>query len=160
MAPGTDSKISESKIRGYKNFANKIWNITRFVLENLDETTLREEWADTWTDEDKQDFADLDSAIQDTTKHIEEYRIDLAFDRVYHYVWHTFADVVIEKSKPALKAGGHEARRTSAKLYSLLITSLKLLHPFMPFVTEEIWSHLPKKDIDMLMVSSWPLKTR
>jgi valyl-tRNA synthetase len=159
MAPGTDSKISESKIRGYKNFANKIWNISRYVLENREGADLADHTQKNaeWSAEDKKDLADLDEAVRDTTKLLEEYRIDLAFDRVYHYVWHTFADVVIEKSKTPLKNGTPEEReRTSAKMFILLTASLKLLHPFMPFVTEEIWSHLPKKESDLLMIADWP----
>ncbi|OGG44309.1 valine--tRNA ligase [Candidatus Kaiserbacteria bacterium RIFCSPHIGHO2_01_FULL_48_10] len=153
-APGNDIKLSEDRIRGYKNFANKIWNIARFVLENQPKEAPREV---EWTEEDTRDIAQLNTAVAEITKHLEEYRLDLAADRVYHYVWHTFADEVIEKSKTALKGNDAIAQaRTAAKLYLLLTTSLKLLHPFMPFVTEEIWSHLPNKETDLLMITHWP----
>lgn len=161
MAPGTDSKISEDKVRGYKHFANKLWNIARFVLENQPEEISKN---NSWTEEDEKDIANLNAAIADVTKHLEEYRLDLAADRAYHYVWHTFADEVIEKSKSALKGDTPAKARTAQKLYLILSTSLKLLHPFMPFVTEEIWSHLPthrkaegqKKETDLLIIAKWP----
>lgn len=155
MAPGTDSKIDENKIRGYKNFANKIWNIARFVLENTEGTDLSERHD--LSPEDQEDIAELNRTIADVTKNLDEYRIDLAADRVYHYVWHTFADEVIERAKPVLKGTDAVAQRAVAwKLYTILTSSLKMLHPFMPFVTEEIWNSLPKKDTDLLMVAEWP----
>jgi valyl-tRNA synthetase len=155
MAPGTDSKIDENKIRGYKNFANKVWNIARFVLENTEGTDLSERHD--LSAEDQEDIAELNRTVADVTKNLDEYRIDLAADRVYHYVWHTFADEVIERAKPVLKGTDAVAQRAVAwKLYTILTTSLKMLHPFMPFVTEEIWSSLPKTDADLLMVAEWP----
>lgn len=155
MAPGTDSKIDENKIRGYKNFANKIWNIARFVLENTEGTDLSE--AHDLSAEDQEDIAELNRTVAEVTKHLDEYRIDLAADRAYHYVWHTFADEVIERAKPILKGTDAVAQRATAwKLYTILTASLKMLHPFMPFVTEEIWSALPMKDAELLMVARWP----
>ncbi|NCN52239.1 valine--tRNA ligase [Candidatus Parcubacteria bacterium] len=156
MVPGSDSRISEDKIRGYKHFANKIWNISRFVLENRTVDTAKETQ---WDDADKRDLAELDATITDVNGHMESHRIDLAVDAVYHYVWHTFADEVIERSKDALKGDDVSARiRTSRKLQHILTTSLKLLHPFMPFVTEAVWQELPKdmKDAELLMVAKWP----
>jgi valyl-tRNA synthetase len=161
MAPGTDSKIDENKIRGYKNFANKIWNIARFVLENVEPFDITA--PHDLSVQDKEDIAELNRAVADVTKNLDEYRIDLAADRAYHYVWHTFADEVLERSKPVLYGTDAVAQRATAwKLYLLLTTSVKLLHPFMPFVTEEIWSSLPaqvglpQKDVDLLMVARWP----
>lgn len=158
MAPGTDSKIDENKIRGYKNFANKIWNIARFVLENTEGADLTERHD--LSAQDQEDIAELNRTVLDVTKHLDEYRIDLAADRAYHYVWHTFADEVIERAKPVLKGTDAVAQRAVAwKLYTILVTSLKLLHPFMPFVTEEIWSSLPFKETELLMIAPWPKNT-
>lgn len=155
MAPGTDSKIDENKIRGYKNFANKIWNIARFVLENTETTDLSERHDLSATDQE--DIAELNRTVLEVTKQLDEYRIDLAADRVYHYVWHTFADEVIERAKPVLQGTDAVAQRATAwKLYTILTASLKMLHPFMPFVTEEIWSSLPLKETELLMIASWP----
>ncbi len=153
--PGADLAMREDKVRGYKNFANKIWNITRFVLENVEKSDI-EERADL-SAEDQEDLRELNRVVTDVTRHLDEYRIDLAADRAYHYVWHTFADEVLERSKTVMKGTDVVAQRATAqKLYTILTTSLKMLHPFMPFVTEEIWQSLPTKDADMLMVAAWP----
>ncbi len=153
-APGTDSKIDENKIRGYKNFANKIWNITRFVLTsnegfNLDTKTEL-------TEKDEKILTDLKETIKDITADMDNYRFYLASEKIYHYIWHSFADIIIEESKIALN-GNDELAKNSIQytLYQILITSLKLLHPFMPFVTEEIWNSLPHQDKKMLMIEEW-----
>jgi valyl-tRNA synthetase len=154
-AIGNDIRFDENKIRGYKNFANKLWNITRFVLEN----TPQEMSDDTpiLTGEDEEDIRELRELIETVTTHFETYRMDLAADALYHYVWHTFADVVVEKSKEALKGDDANARaRTVWKLQYILETVLTLLHPFMPFVTEEIWQNMDRRDSALLMVRPWP----
>jgi valyl-tRNA synthetase len=150
MAPGTDSRISEDKIRGYKNFANKLWNIARFVLENQTATSAGTASVDAIVKE-------AEALSERATKHIGEYRIDLAFDEIYQFVWHRFADEIIEESKTILKGEDAAAREErAAALYAALVEFLKLLHPFMPFVTEEIWSALPQKETELLMVAPWP----
>ena len=93
----------------------------------------------------------------DVSTNIEAFRLDLAADTVYHFVWDRFAAEIIEESKAILKAGGPAAESRRHTLYAILDTSLRLLHPFMPFVTEAIWQNLPKKDSDLLMVAKWPL---
>ncbi|MES2134983.1 MAG: valine--tRNA ligase [Patescibacteria group bacterium] len=153
MAPGTDSKISEEKIRGYKNFANKIWNISRFVLENGGGTTTDAPYTET----DEALAREADVLAKHVSEHIEKFRIDIAFDLLYHFIWHRFADEILEESKPILK--GEDARSKSSRqrlLYYILTLFLKLLHPFMPFVTEEIWTYLPKKETELLLVAPWP----
>lgn len=156
MAPGTDSKISEEKIRGYKNFANKIWNITRFVLENGGGSTPDAPY----TKEDSLLAQEVAGVTKNVSEHIEKFRIDLAFDILYHFIWHRFADEIIEASKPILKGASEEEKASRQKLlYETLNQFLRLLHPFMPFVTEEIWTYLPQKETKLLMVAPWP-KTR
>ena len=157
-AIGNDIKFDESKVKGYKHFANKIWNVTRFVLSNTLE--LDPSVKPPLTKEDEKRLEDLKNAVADITKHFEAYRLDLAADTAYHYFWHTFADVIIEESKSALN-GDDEVKRRSAQwmLYTTLTTTLKVLHPFMPFVTEEIWAHIPGSDLkkrELLMVEPWP----
>ncbi|MBX4189026.1 valine--tRNA ligase [Candidatus Parcubacteria bacterium] len=137
QAPGTDSRISEDKIRGYKNFANKLWNITRFILSQEKTGELKQELID-----------ELQALMLDITKDIEEYRLHLAAEKIYHYVWHRLADEIIEESKGKPEYG--------ATLYYILENVLKLLHPFMPFVTEEIWQSIYNEE-RMLMVSKWPI---
>jgi len=155
-APGTDSKIDENKIRGYKNFANKIWNVTRFVLSNIegfDVDTKPEIVA-----ENQKQLDELNEIVKDISKDIDEYRFYLASEKIYHYFWHNFADIIIEQSKTPIY-GTDEKAKASAQwtTYEILITCLKVLHPFMPFVTEEIWGDLPHKNKKLLMIENWPI---
>ena len=154
-APGTDIKLAEERIKGYKNFANKLWNIARFVLtsvEGIDHKTPVP-----FTETDAKLLGDYDALLTDVSADLEHYRLYLAGEKLYHYVWHTFADVIIEESKPIINGedAGAKASRQHL-LYAILIRSLKALHPFMPFVTETIWQLLPQKDSDLLMVAKWP----
>ncbi len=154
-APGTDSKIDENKVRGYKNFANKIWNITRFVLTSTEgfDVDSQPEIAV----EDQKLLTELKTTVKNVTTDIDEYRFYLASEKIYHYVWHTFADIIIEGSKAAINGTDRIAKQSAQHtIYQILITSLKLLHPFMPFVTEEIWLSLPHKDKKILMIENWP----
>ncbi|MES2416211.1 MAG: valine--tRNA ligase [Patescibacteria group bacterium] len=148
-APGTDSKVSEDKIKGYKNFANKIWNITRFVLDNVSEDNFENEVENELTKEFKK-------IIEDITADMENYRFHLASEKIYHFIWHRFADELIEESKEIIKAGGEKAEERKNTLVSIWKDCLKVLHPFMPFVTEEIWSILPIKDRNLLIIEKWP----
>ncbi len=161
---GNDLKLSEDRVRGYKHFANKVWNITRFVLESIESRVGP--WDSTvLNDEDEEKVREAHRLAADVSKHLDSFRLDLAADLVYHFVWHRFADEIIEESKAVLK-GNDPALRTSKQrmLYEILIISLKLLHPFMPFVTEAIWQKLPalssvegpEKESDLLMVAKWP----
>lgn len=154
-AVGNDMKLSEQRVKGYKHFANKIWNISRFVLENTDGTDVSEK--PQLTDVDQKRITQLNETAEHITEHIEKFRLDIAADALYHYVWHEFADVILEESKSVLNGEDETAKRSAQwTLNEILTTSLKLLHPFMPFVTEEIWQSLPKKDADFLMVAKWP----
>jgi valyl-tRNA synthetase len=152
---GNDVKLSEDRIRGFKNFANKLWNISRFVLENTSDVDLNAPYNET----DKKFIDKTNSVVASITKNIEGFRLDLAADEVYHFVWDDFAAVEIEFTKSVLKnqsAGDFAVKSAKRKLYETLIVSLKLLHPFMPFVTETIWQHLPHKSSDQLMIAKWP----
>lgn len=135
IAPGTDSRMHEDKIKGYKNFANKLWNITRFIMSQSNEGELKKDLVD-----------ELDELAKDVTEDMENYRFYIAAEKIYHYIWHRLADEIIEESKGKDGYG--------ATLHYLLENSLKLLHPFMPFITEEIWGEL-KKD-NLLIIEKWP----
>lgn len=149
-AAGTDQKISKDKIKGYKHFANKLWNIMRFVDMNAAGLDM----AATLTRADEERIAALEAAKKEIAGHLDAYEFHLAGEKAYHYVWGTFADVVIEESKAAL-AGSDMAAKQSAQrmLMTILTGSLKMLHPFMPFVTEEIWGKLGNKNL--MMVEKW-----
>jgi len=150
---GNDMKLSEDKVRGYKNFANKVWNITRFVLENTPTESLEAPLSE----HDTEIVSEAQRMAAEVSKHIDTFRIDLAADMTYHFVWHRFADEIIEEAKLVIKAGEPAASMSASRmLYEVLTTSLKILHPFMPFVTESIWQELPKKESKLLMVARWP----
>lgn len=152
-AIGSDISFDESKVKGYKHFANKLWNIGRFVLEHTEGADLH---APRTTD-DEMILSSFNAFVSQVTVDIEEYRMYLAAEKIYHYIWHELADKILEESKPIL-AGSDAAAKASrqATLLTLLDQCLRLLHPFMPFVTEEIWGSMPTKDAPFLMVARWP----
>lgn len=149
--PGNDLKLSEDKVRGYKHFANKLWNVTRFVLESVD---LAKPSAPALND--MHIIEEAKACAAHVAENIGKFRLDLAADEAYHFVWDRFAAEMIEESKSILKAGGEAASSRAAALHEALIIILKTLHPFMPFVTEAIWQELPEKDSRILMVARWP----
>lgn len=155
-AIGSDIRFDEQKIKGYKHFANKLWNIARFVLSNTEDLDYAVK--PPFAPNDFETLTQLDAVVLDVSKDMEEYRYHLAAEKIYHYIWHTFADDIIERSKEALFKGTPEAKLSAQwMLYHILSTMLKLLHPFMPFVTEEIWSMMPhEKSRPFLMVETWP----
>lgn len=157
VGPGSDSNMSEDKIKAYKKFANKLWNITRFVLENTEGVEIQENF--NYSEQDKKIIEARESLIKDITKEIEEYKLYLAAEKLYHYTWHEFADKILEDSKNILEKGSNEEKKSRKHLLAeTLIILLKTLHPFTPFVTEEIWQSLPyNKDAELLMVSKWPV---
>lgn len=150
--PGNDIKLSEDKIRGYRNFATKIWNAARFVM--MSKKTEFAKAKITYSPADKKDLEKFKKIKAQVTKHLEKYEFHLAADILYHYFWHEFADKIIENSKPRLASENtKDAAAAYAKLETVLSESLKMLHPFMPYVTEEIWQKLGKKNL--LMVEKW-----
>jgi len=156
-APGNDMPLSEDKIRAYKKFANKIWNISRFVLTNI--ADMDTQTAPSLSDRDQEILAGLQATVSEVTTDINKYNLYLAGEKAYHYIWHDLADNVLEESKVILNGTDTTARAArQIVLAKCLTTSLKLLHPFMPFVTEAIWQEFPAhlKDTDMLIVAKWP----
>ena len=147
--PGSDLSLQEDKIKGYKNFANKIWNITRFVLDNIDEQNFTNKIENELT-------AEFKTIIADITNDMDNYRFHLASEKIYHYIWHRYADEIVEESKEIIKNGGEKAEERKTALISIWTDCLKVLHPFMPFVTEEIWSMLPTPEKNLLLVEKWP----
>ena len=155
--PGTSLALAEDRIRGYKNFANKIWNIGRFILMSIENEPANSKY----TAEDQKYIDDLETIIKDITKDMDEFRFYLAAEKIYHYIWHTFADKIIEESKAKLASEDPTVKASAQKmLLEILTTCLKLLHPFMPFVTEEVYSKLPinspTDEKKLLIVEEWP----
>jgi valyl-tRNA synthetase len=155
-APGIDTKISEDKIKGYKHFANKLWNISRFVLQSTEEFSYDENF-DAWTENDKELIKTQDSEFETLTQEMNNLKIHIASDRIYQYIWNEFAAKIIEDSKPILKDGTIEDKNSRAQfLLHSLRKILIVLHPFMPFVTEELWSLMPFSNGKILMIEKWP----
>ena len=149
--PGMDISLSEERMAGYRAFANKIWNASRFVLMNMEEDTL-EIREDELTLADRWIRSRLAKIIGELNEALEKYKFYEAADKIYHFIWHEFCDWYIELVKPSLK----ENNRTSlAVLVDSLDQIMRLLHPFMPFITEEIWQHLPREE-KALAVAPFP----
>ncbi|MEI6280859.1 MAG: valine--tRNA ligase [bacterium] len=152
--PGTSLSLSEDKIKGYKNFANKIWNATRFVLDNTKNFQIPTN--PEYDEEDKKSDEELRVLMKEITKEMDEYKFYIVAEKLYHYFWHTFADIIIERSKKKI-LNNTNADSAKVLLYTQLTTLLKALHPFIPFVTEEIWSMMPhSKNKQLLMIEKWP----
>ena len=154
-SPGSDSKTSQDKIKAYRNFTTKIWNASRFVLINYDEK-LKTKPA--YTAKDKKNLKQLEEIKKKVTKHIEEYKFHQAGELLYQYFWHAFADKIIEESKERLLSEKDSDRRAAQDVVmKILKESVKMLHPFMPYVTEAVWDKIPKEkgEQEMLMVQSW-----
>ncbi|MBI2029984.1 valine--tRNA ligase [Candidatus Gottesmanbacteria bacterium] len=134
--------LSDDKVRGMRNFANKLWNVARFVEMEKEKVKTESLHKD-----DKWILAELNTTIKTVTDSLEKYKFNEASETIYEFIWHKFADIYIEKTKSRRK----EAQQT---LEHVLDESLKLLHPFMPFVTEEIWGKLNKDK--PLIITSWP----
>jgi valyl-tRNA synthetase len=155
-AMGRDVRISDKRIQGYRFFINKIWNAGKFVLTNIEGIDPK----NTALDPDKLSLADkwiltkLNRAIEDTRKALDEYRYNDAADTLYQFTWHTFCDWFIELSKPMMAS--KEALYTKLVLYHVFKSLLEMLHPIIPFVTEEIWQYLPGNDDESIVITQYP----
>jgi valyl-tRNA synthetase len=155
--PGADMPLSEDKVRAYKKFANKVWNITRFTLTSVSDYDPNS--SPTLGEVDAAILTRLQAIAVEITDDIESFRLHLATEKIYHYIWHELADEVLEQSKDIIASGGNAKIARQQVLAECLTTALTLLHPFMPFVTEAIWQALPThmKEREMLMVTKWPI---
>ncbi len=156
ISPGNDTRFSKEKVEMARNFANKIWNASRFVLMNVDK---REPQMDrnALRLEDRWILTRYNEAVRQVTENFDKADYGLAAQKIYDFAWSEFCDWYIEMSKSALL--GEDAKRrenTQAVLLTVLSGLLKLLHPFMPFVTEEVYSYLPGKQEESCMLSAWP----
>ncbi len=168
-AQGRDIKLAPERIEGYRNFANKIWNASRFVMMNLDDEftpnseliTPNSSLADGWI------LSRLNSVTKDVQAALADYRFNDAASALYHFIWHEYCDWYLELSKPALigDLGAAPRKATQTVLAHVLETALRLMHPIMPFITEEIWQNLPeevrsqKSEVrkESIMVSAYPV---
>jgi valyl-tRNA synthetase len=156
-APGTDSRIDMNKIKGQRNFCNKLWNISRFVISSAPEGFER---TNDLTDTDKALISEWETLIAQVTTEMDTHQYHIAAEKLYQYAWTRFASEIIEESKPLFAAGGDTATSRMETLIRLLTGILTSLHPFVPHVTESIWQRLPdsfkSNQRAILMVCSWP----
>ena len=156
-SPGNDMRFNLEKVEAYRNFANKIWNASRFVMMNLTEEKLPSIYDCNLDIADKWILSKYNSLIVDVTKNLEKYELGLAAQKLYDFIWNEYCDWYIELTKPRLYSDNLEAKQTAMSvLCYALSNTLKLLHPFMPFITEEIWQSLPDNG-ETIMLSDWPL---
>lgn len=148
--PGNDLKLGEDKIKAYKLFSNKIWNATRFVLEK----TTDSEASVPFTQEDQALYDAWLIVKADITSDLENYRLHLASEKIYDYFWKTFCDQIIETHKVRI-ADNNDKESAQTLLLTLLREQIIVLHPFMPFLTEEIWKYVKKEDDSLLIVTAW-----
>ena len=151
--PGADVNFSEDKIRAYRKFANKLWNIARFVYENTDGAPTGDV---AWSEADKGYLAEVDALVADIDAEMARFHYHLASEKLYAFTWDRFAAEILEATKPILSDPANPSRpSTQAMLLRSLETLLRLLHPFAPFVTEEIWRDHPARKT-FLMGERWP----
>jgi valyl-tRNA synthetase len=157
-APGNDLKFSEDKVKGYKHFGNKIWNATRFLaMQNVFEDTTSFD-LDKLSENNKALIVEINELVDSVTKDLSEFKLHLASDNLYQYFWKRFADVIIEEKKKILQDESVSEDIKSEErfvLRHLFEVQIKLLHPFMPFVTETIWTEVLGSD-SLLMIQKWP----
>jgi valyl-tRNA synthetase len=155
--PGNDMRFYLERVEANRNFANKLWNATRFVLMNLEEEIIEHELnLENLEEEDKWILSRLNTVIKDVTENLDRYEIGMAAQKIYDFIWDEYCDWYIEMVKSRLYGDDKESKEVAEKvLLAVLKDILKLLHPFMPYITEEIWQHLPKTE-NPLIISQWP----
>ena len=156
-APGNDMRFYWERIEASRNFANKVWNASRFIMMNIEKAEDREVSIEELTDADKWIISKMNTLIKEVTDNMEKYELGVAVQKLYDFIWEEFCDWYIEMVKPRLYNDDDTTK--GAALYTLktvLINSLKLLHPYMPFITEEIFCNLQDEE-ESIMISSWPV---
>ena len=157
-SPGNDMRFSDEKVKASRNFANKIWNASRFLLMNLDESITEARLPAALETEDKWVVSLYNTLVREVTDNLERFELGIAVQKLYDFIWDILCDWYIELCKTRLAAGGETAKAAQQVLVYVLGNTLKLLHPFMPFITEEIWQSLPHAgEGPSIMVAKWPV---
>ena len=149
-APGQDLRYDEEKVKSTWNFINKIWNASRYVLMNLEDFNDKDYTLDNLTNSDKWILTKLNKTIDSITKSMDKYDFNIVGNTLYNFIWTDFCDKYIELSK------FNQNNTTKSVLLKVLTSIIKMLHPFMPYVTEEIYQMLPIKDSESIMISTYP----
>jgi len=155
-SPGNDMRFSDERVEASRNFANKIWNAARFILMNLSESESEPHIPDALALEDQWILSQYNALVSGVTESLEKFELGLAVQKLYDFIWDVFCDWYIEIAKIRLNGEDEAAKATvKAVLVYVMSNTLKLLHPFMPFITEEIWQTLPHEG-ESIMISAWP----
>ncbi len=157
-APGNDMRFYWERVEANRNFANKVWNASRFILMNLPEENIQEPKAEELEAADRWIISRMNSVIKEVTENMDKFELGIAVQKVYDFIWNEFCDWYIEIVKPRMYAKEENPTSANAALYTLtevLSKALKLLHPVMPFITEEIYLSLQPQE-ESIMISSWP----
>ncbi len=154
-SPGNDMRFSDEKVEASRNFANKIWNASRYILMNITEDEPAPHIPEKLSLEDKWILSQYNTLVKEVTDSLDKFELGMAVQKLYDFIWDVFCDWYIELTKIRLNGEDEEAKKTAkAVLVYVMSNTLKLLHPFMPFITEEIWQALPH-DGETIMLSSW-----
>lgn len=155
-SPGNDMRFSDERVEASRNFANKIWNAARFILMNLSENEPAPHIPENLILEDKWILSLYNALVADVTDCLEKFELGMAVQKLYDFIWDVFCDWYIEIAKIRLNGEDEAAKATvKAVLVYVMSNTLKLLHPFMPFITEEIWQTLPHEG-ESIMIADWP----
>ena len=159
-APGNDMRFYWERVEASRNFANKVWNASRFIMMNMPEEGIDlNKKPEQLTDADKWILSKLNTLVKDVTDNMEKYELGIAADKIYEFIWEEFCDWYIEMVKPRLYSETDDTRYAALwTLKKVLIDALKMLHPYMPFVTEEIFCTIQDEE-ESIMISSWPVYT-
>jgi valyl-tRNA synthetase len=155
-APGNDMRFYNEKVESSRNFANKIWNASRFTLMNLDITENKLPDSSSLQLEDQWILSRYNTLVKEVTDNLDKFELGIAVSKLYDFIWDYFCDWYIELVKPRLFDKENPTGETAQHVLTYVLSNtMKLLHPFMPFITEEIWQHLPHEG-ESIMVSQWP----
>ncbi len=159
-APGNDMRFYWERVESSRNFANKIWNASRFILMNMDGVDTSHVTLQSLEDADRWILSKSNRLVKDVTENMDKYELGIALQKIYDFIWEEFCDWYIEMVKPRFYGEGGEDSKAAAcwTLKTVLIRALKLLHPYMPFVTEEIFCTLQDEE-ESIMISDWPVYT-
>lgn len=155
-SPGNDMRFSDEKVEASRNFANKIWNAARFILMNIDGKDVKNELPAAPSMEECWIISTFNSVAKEITENLEKFELGIAVQKLYDFIWDDFCDWFIEIAKIRMQSGDEAAAQSARQvLVWVMSNTLKLLHPFMPYITEEIWQSLPH-DGESIMVAKWP----
>ncbi len=150
-SPGNDMRYMEEKVKSSRNFANKLWNASRFIMMNLPDDFRLEGLPANLTIEDKWIVSKFNTLAKEVNENLEAFELGVAVAKLYDFIWDVYCDWYIELTKPRIAAGGETAAAAQAVLVWVMQGMLKLLHPFMPFVTEEIWSAVSDSEVPCIL---------